>query len=121
LKCEVAIAMLSDDDGHVTRRRDLRAHLRDCPDCRAFAEEIRRRGETLAAIAPMPALAAAAVLKGALASTAGSGVTADGAAGGVGAAAIAGSRYAPTTGRTSGRGGRRRIFPSGPSARERAG
>ncbi|HKZ13378.1 MAG TPA: RNA polymerase sigma factor, partial [Solirubrobacterales bacterium] len=88
MRCDAVTAILSDGDGRVARRRDIRAHLRGCPDCRAFAEEIRSRGETLAAIAPLPALAAAAVIKGALATSAGS---AAGAAAGVGAAAKVGS------------------------------
>src|SRR5258705_509903 len=68
------------------RRRDVRAHLRDCADCRVFAEEIRSRGETLAAIAPLPAVVAAALAKSALAGSAGgvaagSGATVGGGAG----------------------------------------
>jgi RNA polymerase sigma factor (sigma-70 family) len=87
MRCDAVTAILSDGDGRVARRRDVRAHLRDCPDCRAFAEEIRTRGETLAAIAPLPALAAAAVIKGALAASAG-GAASGGAAAGGGAAGV---------------------------------
>jgi RNA polymerase sigma factor (sigma-70 family) len=34
LRCDAVIRILSDADGRITRRRDIRAHLRDCPDCR---------------------------------------------------------------------------------------
>ncbi|HEY2335213.1 MAG TPA: sigma-70 family RNA polymerase sigma factor [Solirubrobacterales bacterium] len=36
LRCDVVTRVLSDADGRITRRRDVRAHLRDCPDCRRF-------------------------------------------------------------------------------------
>jgi len=85
MTCDAVTALLSDRDGRVARRRDVRAHLRDCPECRRFAEGIRSRSETLAGIAPLPAIAAAAIAKGALAGSAGGGAA--GAAGGGGAAA----------------------------------
>src|SRR4051794_6590212 len=34
MKCETVARVLSDADRRITRRRDIRAHLRDCPDCR---------------------------------------------------------------------------------------
>ena len=86
MRCDAVTAILSDGDGRVARRRDLRTHLRDCADCRAFAAEIRSRGETMAAIAPLPAVAAAALIKTALAGSAG-GAAAGGGAGGAGLAA----------------------------------
>src|SRR3954452_13820645 len=36
MKCETVARVLSDADRRITRRRDIRAHLRDCPDCRRF-------------------------------------------------------------------------------------
>lgn len=62
LSCETVTKALSNGDGRVGRRRDLRAHLRSCPSCRRFGEEIDARGRDLAALAPLPALAAAGLL-----------------------------------------------------------
>lgn len=73
MTCDAVTLHLSDRDGRVARRRDVRAHLRDCPECRRFADGIRSRSETLAGIAPLPAIAAAAIAKGALAGSASSG------------------------------------------------
>lgn len=53
---------LSDADGRVLRRRRTRAHLRDCPDCRAFQGAIDERERTLAGIAPLPLAASAGLL-----------------------------------------------------------
>jgi RNA polymerase sigma factor (sigma-70 family) len=84
---------LSDADGRITRRREIRAHLRDCPSCRAFEAAIAERRSGFAAIATLPAAASAALLGGALGGGSGAGVGA--AAGGLGAGgagkAIAGS------------------------------
>jgi len=83
--CDAVTRALSDGDGRVLRRRDIRAHLRSCSDCQAFRAEIEGRSQSLAALAPMPALAAAGVLKGALGAAAGAGAgsaAAGGAAGG---------------------------------------
>jgi RNA polymerase sigma factor (sigma-70 family) len=108
MKCDEVTALLSDQDGRVRRRRDVRAHLRDCPGCRRFAEQIRSRSETLAGIAPLSAIAAAAIAKGALggaagggASTVGAGATAGGSAsgastGGAGLAAGTAAKVAST-------------------------
>ena len=85
MECEAVTKALSDGDGRVRRRRDIRAHLRDCGHCRAFAEEIDSRGDTLAAISPLPAVAAAAVLQGLV-----GGGTAGGGAAGAGAAGAGG-------------------------------
>jgi RNA polymerase sigma factor (sigma-70 family) len=84
LACEEVMETVSAADGRVSRRRDIRAHLRDCEDCRAFAAEIEGRKRTLAGIAPLPAGAAAVLLKGAFGS-------AGGAVGGGGAAAVGSS------------------------------
>ncbi|HEX3323520.1 MAG TPA: sigma-70 family RNA polymerase sigma factor [Solirubrobacterales bacterium] len=66
MSCEAVTKALSDGDGRVTRRRDIRAHLRTCTGCRRFGEEIECRERDLAALAPLPALAAAGLLQGLL-------------------------------------------------------
>jgi len=66
MECRVAMRALSDGDGRVARRRDIRAHLRGCADCRAFRAGIEGRERDLAALAPLPAVAAAALLQGLL-------------------------------------------------------
>jgi RNA polymerase sigma factor (sigma-70 family) len=85
MDCEAVAKALSDGDGRVRRRRDIRAHLRDCGNCRGFAEEIDSRRGTLAAISPLPAAAAAAMLQGLI-----GGGTAGGAAAGAGAGGVGG-------------------------------
>ena len=82
MDCDLVTRELSDADGRLSRRREIRAHLRACPDCRAFQEGIKRRKGELAAIAPLPIAASAGLLHGVLGgSTAGGG---GGAAGGGG-------------------------------------
>jgi RNA polymerase sigma factor (sigma-70 family) len=66
MSCAAVTRALSDGDGRVTRRRDLRAHLRSCPGCRAFGEEIKRRQRDLAALSPLPAAVALGILHGSL-------------------------------------------------------
>jgi RNA polymerase sigma factor (sigma-70 family) len=83
MKCEAVSKALSDGDGRVRRRRDIRAHLRDCGHCRAFAEEIDSRSGTLAAIS-LPAVAAAAMLQGLIGGGAAGGAAAGAGAGGIG-------------------------------------
>jgi RNA polymerase sigma factor (sigma-70 family) len=88
MSCDAVARALSDADGRTLRRRDVRAHLRSCPECRAFRAGIEGRRRDFAALSPLPAIAAAALLKGALGSTAasaGSGA-AGGGAGGLGGA-----------------------------------
>ena len=87
MSCEEIMHRLSNADGRVSRRRDLRAHLRDCPDCRAFRDAIESRRRDFAAIAPLPALASAGILHAALGSAPSA---VGGAASGVTAAAGAG-------------------------------
>lgn len=85
MQCDLATRMVSDADGR-PRDRGVRAHLRDCSPCRRFQAEIRGRGRALAAISPMPAIAAIGALKAALGSgAAGGGAGATAAAGGAGA------------------------------------
>jgi RNA polymerase sigma factor (sigma-70 family) len=66
MACGFVTGELSDGDGRARRRRDIRAHLRTCGGCRLFTEEIDSRRRTLAAIAPLPAAAATAMLRGVL-------------------------------------------------------
>jgi RNA polymerase sigma factor (sigma-70 family) len=96
MSCAEVTKALSDGDGRITRRRDVRAHLRACPGCRRFGEEIKEREQNLAALAPLPALAAAGMLQGLLGGaqggSAGGGLAATlggGAAKAVGASAVA--------------------------------
>lgn len=86
LSCDAVTRALSDADGRVTRRRDIRAHLRDCSGCREFRDELRRRHRDFAAVAPLPAAAAAGILQGI--------IGAGGASGGGIAAGAAGSAAA---------------------------
>jgi RNA polymerase sigma factor (sigma-70 family) len=76
MDCAIVTRAISDGDGRVIRRRDVRAHLRSCPDCRRFRAEIEGREQDLAALAPLPAVAAGGILQALLgggASTGGSG------------------------------------------------
>jgi RNA polymerase sigma factor (sigma-70 family) len=64
MSCATVTKALSDGDGRVTRRRDVRAHLRSCARCQAFREDIKSRQRDFAALSPLPALAAAGMLQG---------------------------------------------------------
>jgi RNA polymerase sigma factor (sigma-70 family) len=66
MSCEKVSRALSEGDGRVTRRRDVRAHLRACAHCRDFRDEIKSREKDFAALAPLPAVAAAGMLQGLL-------------------------------------------------------
>jgi|SRR6476619_3263069 len=79
MRCTEVMRELSDADGRVTRRRQIRAHLESCADCRAFREEIAGRRENLAGIAPLPVATSAGLLQSVLAVKAGSGGGATGA------------------------------------------
>jgi RNA polymerase sigma factor (sigma-70 family) len=86
LACDAVTRVLSDADGRIARRRDVRAHLRDCPDCRRFRSAIERREGALASlqpVAPPAGGAAAGGLAQALAGGSGGGGTVAGLAGGV--------------------------------------
>jgi RNA polymerase sigma factor (sigma-70 family) len=95
MSCATVSKALSDGDGRVMRRRDVRAHLRACADCRAFRDDIDNRRKDLAALSPLPAVAAAGMLQGLLGGShgaAGGGLAATlggGAAKTVGASAVA--------------------------------
>jgi RNA polymerase sigma factor (sigma-70 family) len=82
MSCAFVTRALSDGDGRVTRRRDIRAHLRGCPDCRRFHEEVDSRRHDLAALSPLPAVAAAGILHSLLGGQGGSGAGLAGALGG---------------------------------------
>jgi RNA polymerase sigma factor (sigma-70 family) len=86
--CEAVTKALSDGDGRVTRRRDVRAHLRSCAGCRSFRDGINGRRQDLAALSPLPAAAAAGMLQGLLGGS--------GAASGGGLAAALGGGAAKT-------------------------
>jgi RNA polymerase sigma factor (sigma-70 family) len=63
MDCEAVCRLVSDADGRVLRGRRVRAHLRDCSSCAAFAAMIPDRRADLRALAPpLPALAAAGIL-----------------------------------------------------------
>jgi RNA polymerase sigma factor (sigma-70 family) len=95
MDCATVTKALSDGDGRVTRRRDIRAHLRSCADCRRFRAEIEGREQDLAAIAPLPVVAAGGLLHALLGSGAsGGGTGAAGAAAAGGAAKALGSSAA---------------------------
>lgn len=87
MSCDAVTRALSDADGRVTRRRDIRAHLRACTDCRRFRDEVAGRRQDFAGLAPLPAVAAAGLLQGVLGGAGGSAASGAGAAGAVGAGA----------------------------------
>jgi RNA polymerase sigma factor (sigma-70 family) len=76
MRCRSVMWDLSEADGRVARRRDIQAHLRGCPECRAFGEEVEKRRNDFAALAPLPLAVSAGLLQGLLgggASSAGAG------------------------------------------------
>lgn len=92
MSCQQVTWELSEADGRVARRREIQAHLRSCPQCRAFRDEIAGRRHDFAAIAPLPLAASAALLKGLLGASVASAATGAGAAGaGAGATAAGGA------------------------------
>jgi RNA polymerase sigma factor (sigma-70 family) len=82
MSCDSVTRALSDADGRVSRRRDIRAHLRACPDCRRFREQIGGRRSDFASLSPLPAVAAAGLLQGLLGVGGGGGAGLAGALGG---------------------------------------
>lgn len=62
MACEEIRERISDGDGRVLRGRRVRAHLRDCPGCAAFAAAIPTRRAQLRAISPGLAPAAGAAI-----------------------------------------------------------
>jgi RNA polymerase sigma factor (sigma-70 family) len=64
MACDEIRRMISDADGRALRGRRVRAHLRGCRSCAAFAAAIPARGTELRALVPpLPALAAAGLLE----------------------------------------------------------
>jgi RNA polymerase sigma factor (sigma-70 family) len=63
MACDDVRRMLSDGDGRMLRARGVRAHLRNCPDCRRFKADLEQRPRALHALAPpLPIGTAAALL-----------------------------------------------------------
>jgi RNA polymerase sigma factor (sigma-70 family) len=86
MSCERVTRALSDGDGRVARRRDLRSHLRSCASCRDFKQAIASREQAFAALAPLPAAAAAGLLQSLLGG--GGGATGGGVATALGSGAV---------------------------------
>jgi RNA polymerase sigma factor (sigma-70 family) len=91
MSCQEVMRAISDGDGRVLRRRDIRAHLRRCDGCQAFRAEISDRRSEFASLAPLPAAASAAILQGLLGGAGGGASAVGGAAAGVAGKAAAGS------------------------------
>ncbi len=72
MSCAAVTKALSDADGRTARRREIRAHLRTCASCCRFREELEERRGDFAALSPLPATAAAALLSGILGGNGGS-------------------------------------------------
>jgi RNA polymerase sigma factor (sigma-70 family) len=82
MECADVRRVLSDGDGRVLRGTRIRAHLRCCPPCRRFREDLERRPQALAQLAPpLPPAAAAALLERLLPAAAGAGGAASATAG----------------------------------------
>jgi RNA polymerase sigma factor (sigma-70 family) len=87
MACDEILRNLSDGDRRVLRGRRVRAHLRDCQTCAAFAAAIpARRSELQAFVPALPPVASAAMLARLVGSGSG-----HGAGGGAAAAAAAGA------------------------------
>ena len=70
--CDEVCRSISGGGGRALRGRRIKAHLRDCNSCRAFAEAIPSRARDLRAIAPpLAGTAATSILRRALASAPG--------------------------------------------------
>ena len=86
MDCAAVTKALSDGDGRLLRRREMRAHLRNCPECRRFEDGLKGRQRDLAAIAPLPAVVATGLLQGLIGGTGAGGAAGGGALAGAGAA-----------------------------------
>lgn len=76
MRCEAVTRVLSDADGRVSGRRQIRAHLRHCPDCRRFQARIEARKESFAGAALPPSALAGGLLQSTLGGGSGAGLTA---------------------------------------------
>jgi RNA polymerase sigma factor (sigma-70 family) len=101
MPCDDIQRTLSDADGRLLRSRRVRAHLRECSGCAAFAAAIPARRRELRALVPvLPTAAAARVLERAAGASAGHGAgtglagLATGAAGKAAGAALAANALA---------------------------
>jgi RNA polymerase sigma factor (sigma-70 family) len=82
MSCEAIREAISDGDGRRRRSRMVRAHLKDCEECRAYADAIDKRRTQLAILAPpLPAILATGLLAKVLGTVGGGGGA--GGAGGV--------------------------------------
>jgi RNA polymerase sigma factor (sigma-70 family) len=85
--CTEVCQVISEGDRRVLRGRRLRAHVRDCASCAAFASAIGARQSDLQALVPvLPAAASAAVLARTMSGVIGGASGSAGATGAVGAA-----------------------------------
>jgi RNA polymerase sigma factor (sigma-70 family) len=101
MACAEVCRAISDGDRRVLRGRRVRAHLRDCASCSAFAAAIGARQVEMRAIVPvLPAAASAVVLARAMESAIGGGT--GGGALGTGGAATGGAAAASTAGKAAG-------------------
>jgi RNA polymerase sigma factor (sigma-70 family) len=91
MPCQEVMRAISDDDGRVLRRREIRAHLLRCEDCKAFRAEISDRRREFASLAPLPAAVSAGILQGLLGGAAGGTNAVGGVAGAAAGKALAGS------------------------------
>ena len=94
MSCATVTKALSDADGRTARRREIRAHLRACPNCRRFREELKERQDDFAALSPLPAAVAAGLLSSILGGNGGSAGGGLAAVLGGGAAKVAGTSVA---------------------------
>jgi RNA polymerase sigma factor (sigma-70 family) len=62
MQCDEVRRMVSDGDGRMLRAHNIRAHVRDCAGCHAFATSIKSRRVALNAVVPLLGPAAAAKL-----------------------------------------------------------
>ena len=98
MACAEVCQAISDGDRRVLRGRRVRAHLRDCASCSAFAASIEARQVEMRAIVPvLPAAASAIVLARAVESAVGGG-----AGGGALGASGAGGAAAGVAGKAAG-------------------
>jgi RNA polymerase sigma factor (sigma-70 family) len=102
MACAEVCQAISDGDRRVLRGRRVRAHLRDCASCSAFAASIEARQVEMRAIVPLlPAAASAIVLARAVESAVGGGAG-GGALGAGGAAGTGGGAAAGVAGKAAG-------------------
>jgi len=91
MACAEVCQAISDGDRRVLRGRRVRAHLRDCASCSAFAASIEARQVEMRAIVPvLPAAASAIVLARAVESAVGGGAGGGALGAGGAAAGVAG-------------------------------